>query len=387
MKGSFSNPVRELWYQVFKILFPDNTYGFESGGYPATIPTLTQEEFIRYHKRYYHPENSYIFLYGDGNLEKELEFIDKEYLSNFERINNPVTISEQKPFAALKEVTGYYSFMEGATTEKQTFLSLNYVSGSGIDKTLTMALDLLCEVLVNQESAPIRLALQKEGIGQDVSASSNNFQQNVVQIMVQNADPQDKEKFHEIVNTTLNKTVEKGLDKKEVEGVLNRMEFQLREGNDAQKGFTYINQSFPGFIFANDPFIGLEYEKPLAEMKKALSGNYLESLIPRYFINNPHSLLLTLEPKPGLENMKNEAVQSALRQYKSNLDSSALTLLVKETQDLIAYQKREDSPAALETIPMLGLTDIDPVATFYTVEERFHGICFNMPLCYQPSSG
>ena len=289
MKGSFSNPVRELWYQVFKILFPDNAYGFESGGYPAMIPSLTQEEFIAYHKKYYHPENSYIFLYGDGDLEKELEFIDKEYLSRYERVNNPVTISEQKPFASMKEVTGYYSFMEGISTEDQTFLSLNYVAGSGIDKTLTMALDLLCEVLVNQESAPVRLALLKAGIGQDVSASSNNFQQNVVQILVQNANPQDIEKFHATVNTTLRETVEKGLDKKEVEGVLNRMEFQLREGNDAQKGFTFINQSLPGFIFANDPFIGMEYEKPLDEMKKALTSNYLESLIPLYFIDNPHS--------------------------------------------------------------------------------------------------
>ena len=369
MKGSFSNPVRELWYQIFKILFPDNAYGFESGGYPATIPSLTQEEFIAFHKRYYHPENSYIFLYGDGTLEKELEFIDKEYLSNFERANNPVTISEQKPFADIKDVTGHYPFMEGTSTKNQTFLSLNYVAGSGIDKTLTMALDLLCEVLVNQESAPVRLALQKEGIGEDVSASSNNFQQNVVQILVQNANPQDKDKFHDIVRETLKVAAETGLDKKEVEGVLNRMEFQLREGNDAQKGFTFINQSFPGFIFANDPFIGMEYEKPLAEMKKALTGNYLESLIPLYFINNPHSLLLTLEPSPGLDNEKNEAVESGLNEYKSTLDNSALTLLVKETQDLIAWQKREDSPAALETIPMLDLSDIDPSATWYAVEE------------------
>jgi len=369
MKGSFSNPVRELWYQVFKILFPDNAYGFESGGYPATIPSLTQDEFIAFHKRYYHPENSYIYLYGDGDLEQELEFIDKEYLSSFDRVNNPVTISEQNPFTAMKKVTGYYSYMEGTSVENQSFLSLNYVAGSGIDKTLTMALDLLCEVLVNQESAPVRLALQKEGIGEDVSASSNNFQQNVVQILVQNANPQDIEKFYEIVNTTLKEIAEKGLDKKEVEGVLNRMEFQLREGNDAQKGFTYINQSFPGFMFANDPFIGMEYEKPLAEMKKALSGNYLESLIPLYFINNTHSLLLTLEPRPGLDNEKNEGIESGLQKYKSNLDDSALNLLVKETQDLIAWQKREDSPASLETIPMLDLKDIDPVATWYTFEE------------------
>jgi presequence protease len=369
MKGSFSNPVRELWYQVFKILFPDNAYGLESGGYPASIPALTQEDFIAFHRRYYHPENSFIFLYGDAELEKELEFLDKEYLSSFDRVNNSVIISEQQPFVAMKKLTGHYPLMEGTSTDNQSFLSMNYVAGSGIDKTLTMALDILCEVLVNQESAPLRLALQKEEIGQDVSASSNNFQQNVVQILVQNANPQDINRFYEIVNAVLKEVVDKGLDKKEVEGVLNRMEFQLREGSDAQKGFTYINQSFPGFMFANDPFVGLEYEKPLAEMKKALATDYLESLIPKYFINNPHSLLLTLEPKPGLDVEKNAEVESVLMEFKSNLDTPALNRLIRETQELVAWQKREDPEEALETIPMLDIKDIDPVASWYPFEE------------------
>ena len=369
MKGSFSNPVRELWYQVFKHLFPDNEYGFESGGYPSSIPTLTNEKFIAFHRKYYHPDNSYIYLYGDGDLKKELEFLDKGYLSKYNKTGNKVIISEQEPFPAMKDLTGYYSVVEKEEAGSQTYLSMNWVAGSGTDRALTMALDVLCEVLVNQESAPIRLALQKAGIGQDVSASSNVFRQNVVQIMVQDANPSDKEKFHRIIREILAETAEKGFDKKEVEGVLNRMEFLFREGNDAQKGMTYIGQSQPAFFYDDDPFTGLQYEKPLEEVKTALTTNYLEKIIRQYLIDNPHMLLYTLEPKPGLEKEIQSETERELKVFKERLNKEEIELLVKQTRELVEYQKREESPEALATIPMLELQDIDPKAKWYGVEE------------------
>jgi presequence protease len=370
MKGSFSNPTRELWYQVFKNLFPDNGYGFESGGYPSAIPTLTQEAFIDYHKKYYHPGNSFIFLYGDGDLDKELDFIDRMYLSRYDRPVSPVTINDQKPFPEMKELTADYPVMEGASTADQAYLSLNFVTGHGTDQALSMSLDILCDVLVNQESAPVRLALQKAGIGQDVSASMSNFYQNVVQIVVQNANPGDADKFREIVLSTLREEADKGLDRKSVESVINRNEFLLREGNDAQKGLTEINRSLPGCLFAGDPFLGLEYEKPLAEVKKALTSRYLEPIILDQFVNNPHSLLLTLVPKPGMENEIAEQTAAELKAYKKSLDEASLSSLVKENEELIEYQKREDTPEALATIPMLDLADISRDATWYSLEEK-----------------
>jgi len=379
MKGAFSDPNRELWYQVFKNLFPDNAYAFESGGYPPAIPKLTQDEFIRFHSRYYHPENSYIFLYGDGDLDKELSFIDSAYLSKYEKTNNKITIEDQKPFKAMKKLVADYPVLEGANTENQTYLSLNWAAGHNTDQALNMSLDILCEVLVNQESAPIRLALQKAGIGQDVSASSNNYKQNLFQIVVQNANPGDQEKFYEIVVKTLEEVIKNGLDKKDLEGVINRKEFQLREGNDAQKGLTYIFQSLPGWFFADDPFLGIEYEKPLSRVKTALTSKYLESVIQTYLLDNPHSLLLTLKPKPGLDKEKSLKVAEELKAYKSTLNPSAIDALARETKDLIDYQKKEDTPEALATIPMLAIKDINPKATFYSVDESKTS---NIPLLY-----
>lgn len=369
MKGAYSNPQRELWYQVFKNLFPESPYGFESGGHPSAIPTLTSQEFLNYHKKFYHPENSFIFLYGDAEAEKEMEFLDKEYLSNYSRTGDRAEIPDQKPFAERKRVVAYYPALEGTDTKDQTYLTLSIVAGYNTDMALTMSLDIICDVLVNQETAPLRLALQQAGIGKDVSASVSNYKQNVIQITINNANPGDKEKFEKIVYQVLNDVIAGGISKKDVEGVLNRMEFHLREGNDAQKGWTYINQIVPGWFFAGDPYRGLEYEAPLAEVKTALTTQYLENIVKKYMLNNPHSLILSLEPKPGLDKENTLMTEEKLKNIKEDFSAAELNTLVQQTRDLVEYQQREDTPAALATIPLLDISDINPKSEFYTAEE------------------
>jgi Zn-dependent M16 (insulinase) family peptidase len=370
MKGAFSDPQRELNYQINKALFPDNGYRFSSGGYPSAIPKLSYEDFLAFHRTHYHPVNSHIVLYGDADLDKELEIIDTEYLSKFEKSGGRPVIPLQKPFEKMKDLTAYYSISENDKPENQTYLSLSFVAGLNSDQALVMSLNVLAEVLVNQEAAPVRLALQKAGIGKDVSAELDDIQQNVFHIVVQNANPSDKDRFREIVMQTLKQAVEKGLDKKAIEGTLNRMEFHLREGDDAQKGLTYGFQALPGWFFADDPFLSLEYEKPLSELKKALTERYLEDIVQKYIISNPHSLLLSLEPKPGLEKENIAKMNGELSEYKKSLSPEKLDVLVKDTKELIAYQKREDTPEALSTIPLLERKDINPKAEFYSLEEK-----------------
>jgi Zn-dependent M16 (insulinase) family peptidase len=67
MKGAFSSPEQVLFREIQQSLYPDTPYANESGGDPDYIPDLTQEDFIEFHKKYYHPSNSYIYLYGNGD--------------------------------------------------------------------------------------------------------------------------------------------------------------------------------------------------------------------------------------------------------------------------------------------------------------------------------
>jgi len=370
MKGAYSSPTRELGYQINKLLFPDNTYGVSSGGYPTEITKLTQEYFVNFHKKYYHPGNSYIMLYGDADLDKELAFIDAEYLANYELSTAKVEIPLQKPFAEMKEAEKTYAVPDGAPTADQTFLSLTIVAGQSTDRALAMSFDVLTEALVNHESAPVRLALQEAGIGKDVRASFSESKQNTFQITVQNANPEDKDLFKETVFTAMKKAADEGFDKTMVEGILNRMEFNLKEGNTPQKGMMYLFQSYQSWFFADDPFLGLEFNTPLAEAKKALESNVLEGLINEYLVDNPHAVLMVLKPEPGLQAKIDEASNAELKAFQKSLSDEDKEKLIADTKALIEHQKREDTPEALATIPMLGLADISPEIEWFSIDEK-----------------
>ena len=373
MKGSFSSPERELDYQINKILFPDNTYGVSSGGYPTEIPKLTYDYFLNFHKKFYHPSNSYILLYGNADLNQELQFIDTEYLSRYELSEQKVEIPLQKPFDAMKEAEKTYAVPEGAPTDAQTFLSLSFVAGQSTDRTLSMTFDVLKEALVNHESAPIRLALQEAGIGRDVQGSFNEALQNVFQITVQNANPEDKDRFKEIVFNTLKKVNQEGFDRSMIEGILNRMEFNLKEGDTEQKGLMYVMQTYQPWFFADDPFPGLEFNKPLSEVKKGADTNLLQETVQKYLINNPHALLMVLKPEPGLQTRIDAQTAAELKAFKAGLNKTEIDEVIQETETLVEHQKREDTPEALATIPMLELSDIGKEIEWFGIEEKSTG--------------
>ncbi len=365
MKGVFSNPTRYLNLYTYRNLFPESEYGYESGGYPPAIPQLTYEQFTNFHKQFYHPDNSYILLYGNGDIEKELAFIHENYLKNYNKRGPQRKIKVQKPFSAMKVVKEYYPVIEGSPVQDQTYLTLQFVNNYGKDKVKTEALSLLMYYLVNSEAAPVRIALQEAGIGKNVGGGSSDYKQNVTSITVQKANEPQLNEFKDIVFSTLTKIAKEGIDKKELESILNRFEFHRREDNDAQKGITMMYSVMPDFIYSDDPFLGLEYEANLKKLREYLKTNYFEDLIMSAFINNPHSLLLSMAPKPGLDQKIAQAEKDELAKYRKTLNESDLQKLVAETQDLLDYQNAEDSPEDLAKIPMLQLSDINPKATTY----------------------
>ncbi|HMA62271.1 MAG TPA: insulinase family protein [bacterium] len=370
MKGAFSNPSRQLNYYINKNLFPDNCYGYSSGGYPEAIPDLTYEKFLDFHRTFYHPTNSYLYLYGNSDIESDLKFINSEYLSQFEKLDKRAHIKTQEPFSEMKKFVEHYPVSKNSETDDKTFLAKDWVIGKGENQEMGFYLDILAEALVNHESGPIKLALQEAGIGKDIHASSANNNQNVFQITVKNANPDDLDKFNEVVDKTLSEVAQKGIDKNIVKGIVNRMEFRLREGDNPQKGLTYLFHSLNGWFYAEKPFLSLKWEKPLASIKKGVQKEALEELIKTEFLNNDHSLILALAPKPGLQSKRNDQIVQECADYKASLSDEEIDQLVQETKDLIAYQQEEDKPEDLATIPMLSLDDIGKEAQFYRIKEK-----------------
>ena len=365
MKGGYSDPNWELDFLIKKNIFTESCYKYDPGGYPSEIPGLTYQNFLNFHKKYYHPSNSYILLYGDADFSKELAFIDKNYLSKYEKEEISAEIKKDIPFTSEKEVKGYYPVIEGAPTNDQTFLTYTWVIGSGADDLTSLTLDVLADVLVNQESAPVRLALREADIGKEADAYAQRLLQNVFTIVVKNANQGDKEKFRNVIFETLKKVSSDKIDREALKGTLNRTEFRLREGDDAQKGLMYLDRCINNWIYAGNPFSSLEYETYLNQLKKSIEGSFLEDFIKKNILENNFRALVTLEPKPGLENENMKKIARQLSDYKKTLSSKEIDSIINVTKKLIEFQKAEDSPEALATIPLLKLSDITPKAVWY----------------------
>ncbi len=301
MKGAFSSPEQQLGLLMDKALFPENQYGHSSGGYPDAIPQLTLEQFRAFHRKYYHPANSYIYLYGNGDTEKELAFINKNYLAGIDKIEVDSRIPIQKPLAKPVLLHGQYGIPEGAATDKKTYIARGSVFGLNTDQEFNIALDILAEALVNHQAAPLRLALQQAGIGRDVSANADTIQQPVFAITVTNAEAKDLEKFDQVYRDTLKEIVAHGFDRTTLEGIINRQEFQLREGRGAFTGVMGAMMAAGGWMFGENPFITLSFNKELAAIRARLDQKYFEHLIEKVLLNNPHVCTVVMEPKPGRE--------------------------------------------------------------------------------------
>lgn len=370
MKGAFSSPDSILYRRTRRSLFPDNAYGFESGGDPDDIPDLTYQEFIDFHKKYYHPSNSYICLYGNGNLMEQMKFIDDEYLKNFDRLPVDSDIPNQSAFTGLREEVVEYPAEE---LKDNTFLSLNFVTGSSLDPEIYLAFEILEHLLLQTPAAPLKRALIDAGIGKEVSGQfDNSIKQPVFSVIVKKANEEDKDRFKDIVFETLRKLKENGIDKELIEASTNKMEFLLRESDfhGYPKGLVYYIKALDSWLYEGHPMLHIEYEPVLEKVKQSMTSDYFEKLIDKYILNNQHSSLVVLRPAKGILEEKAVELKKKLEAYKAGLSEADIDKLIQNTMSLKKRQETPDPPEALATIPMLSIEDINREAEKLTVKEQ-----------------
>ncbi|MBQ5576112.1 MAG: insulinase family protein [Bacteroidales bacterium] len=369
MKGNYSDPMCDVFHKIGHTLFPDNGYGLDSGGYPEAIPTLTQEHFEEYHRNHYRPENSYIFLYGDADFEKELQLLDEGYLSKYEKQGGNYDIKPQAPFKEMKVINSEYPAHEGSEEDGDTYNTLTFVTCDINTPYATGAFNVILDVLVSQESGAIKNALIDAGICTSIDTYVSNSQQCIVSFLAFDCKKDSLHEFQQVIDKVLRDVAANGLDKESVDAVLNRMEFALKESNDAQRGIKLNGMLVNSWIFGGNPIKILEQADRYEEFKKKVEEGFLEDLIRKYLIDNPHSLLASFAPKQGLVQEAEAKIQQSLDEYKASLSKEQIDQLVAENEELDRYQNTPDTPEALKTIPTLRLTDINPTAVDYPIEK------------------
>ena len=362
MKGVYSSPDAFLENEAMKALFPDTCYRFESGGYPDAIPELTQEDFLNFHKTYYSPENSFIYLYGDMDIEATLAYLDEEYLSHFAKtglVHSEIPLQESLPRTA--EVEAYYPVDANEDTKNKTYHELSIVTGKATDTLTSMSLRLLETVLLESESSPLRRALVESGVGQNISGSYvGSLQQPVFSIRAAGSEPAERDRFISVIYKTLQDLTIKGLDKQLLEASLNATEFKLREADFGPypKGLIYGLGVLDNWLYGGNPIEGLRYEEALKTMRKGLKSNFYESLIENYLLDNTHKVIVSLLPQPGKEEADQAKAAAKMAQIKAAMSKEELEQYAFECAELHRLQAEPDSEEARASIPILKRSDI-----------------------------
>ena len=369
MKGAFSSPEGVLDRVVLNTLFPDTSYANESGGDPEVIPELTYEQFLDFHRTYYHPSNSYIYLYGDMDMEEKLCWLDREYLCHYEKKVVDSEIHLQEAFSEMKELEMPYSIASDESEDENTYLSYNKVIGTSLDRELYLAFEILDYALLSAPGAPLKTALTDAGIGQDIMGSyDNGIYQPIFSVIAKNADADQKDKFIEVIENVLTDIVKNGMDQKALEAGINYHEFRYREADfgNYPKGLMYGLQIMDSWLYDDDkPFIHIEALDTFAFLKKQVGTRYYEDLIQKYLLDNTHGAIVIVKPEKGRTARMDAELDAKLPEYKASLGDEEIREMVSRTKKLEEYQSEPESEEALERIPVLNREDIsreiDPI--------------------------
>lgn len=375
MKGAYSSPDEALSSQIYRSLFPDNTYSKDSGGNPEYIPKLTYEAYLDFYHKYYHPSNSYIYLYGDMDVVERLVWLDKEYLSlyDYKKVNSE--INKQPAFDEIKNVEAQYSITMDDSQENKTYLSYNRVVGDTLDEMLYQAFDVLDYALVSSPGAPVKQALIDAGIGDDVYGSYDaGILQPVFSFVAKNANASQADEFESIIENTLKEVVKTGINKEALLAGINSSEFKFREADFGQfpKGLLFGLNCLDSWLFDDmKPFIHLECLGTFAKLRKAVDTDYFEKLIQEYLLDNTHGSSVTVKPKRGLGNEREEALAKELSDYKASLSDEEIKKLIEDTEHLKKYQEEPSSDEDLRKLPMLTRADMKKNAMpFSNIEDE-----------------
>ena len=375
MKGAYSSPDEVLSSQIYRSLFPDNTYSKDSGGNPEYIPKLTYEAYLDFYHKYYHPSNSYIYLYGDMDVVERLVWLDKEYLSlyDYKKVNSE--INKQPAFDKIKNVEAQYSITMDDSQENKTYLSYNRVVGDSLDEMLYQAFDVLDYALVSSPGAPVKQALIDAGIGDDVYGSYDaGILQPVFSFVAKNANASQADEFESIIENTLKEVVKTGINKEALLAGINSSEFKFREADFGQfpKGLLFGLNCLDSWLFDDmKPFIHLECLGTFAKLRKAVDTDYFEKLIQEYLLDNTHGSSVTVKPKRGLGNEREEALAKELSDYKASLSDEEIKKLIEDTEHLKKYQEEPSSDEDLRKLPMLTRADMKKNAMpFSNIEDK-----------------
>ena len=365
MKGAYSSPDSMLSELSQQSLFPDTTYGLDSGGDPRVIPSLTFERFKSFHEKFYHPSNARIYFYGNDDPDRRLEII-QGYLKDFSRAE-PESAVPLQPLKAMPSriVRSFAAGPEEAGTDGlKSRVTVNWLLPEVTDARLNLAFQVLEYVLTGMPGSPLKKALIESGLGEDIAGGGleTELRQLYFSIGLKGIRAEDAGKVENLIFETLSALAVDGIDPATIEAGVNTIEFRLRENNYGSfpQGLAVMLRALSTWLYETDPTCLPAFESPLDQVKESLKlGGFLEGLIHRYLLENPHRTVVLLRPEPGLAEKEIEEESKRLEGMKRSFSVDEIHRVIENAKTLQRLQSSPDPPEALAAIPVLRVSDLD----------------------------
>ena len=382
MKGAFSRADRVMYDLLSQALFPDTTYSFCSGGAPEHIPELTYEQFLHHHRTFYHPENSFIFLYGQMDLEEKLAYIDQEYLAKRPRINSQIEIKEQKPIGFVRK-NATYVIGEEESEERNAKMCMGYVFGDFSDRVGNLLMDVICESIAGSNESPLKKAVLSSGFCEEFSAYVDAEKYSQLVFELHKADQKDADRFKAFLHEEIAKICEAGIDREAMTACLNIREFTLRENDHyGPAGLNYAIDVMGGWLYGADPIPYLSAMPVVAKVRELLETTAPEELLRKAILESNHSAQVVLSPSKTLKAEQLAKEKAMAKAYFDAMTKEEVAICKAENASLRAFQTELDTPEAKATLPHLSLDDLSPEVTpDIPTEEKTEG---DIPVLHHP---
>ncbi len=389
MKGAMANPGSRLYRTVYKGIFPDITFGNNSGGEPSAIPNLTWQQLRDFHATHYHPSNAYFYTYGNYDLKKTLGIIENNVLKRFGKLEKDWSVPDQPRFNAPKRLEEVYAIAPTEVGQKKAQVLVSWLTSKITDSFELLALRVLERVLLANAASPLRQALIESKLGSalaDGTGLNDGPKEAVFGAGLKDVDATDAEKIETLIVETLQNLVNNGVDREMVTASIHRFEIEAREVSNAGFPFAFrpAFEALGAYLYGGDPFRALQFDEDIARLQRELEGGrFFETLIEQQFINNPHRVTVVLKPDAELIARAEAEEKALLADIKTKLSPAEVQQILQDAATLKAQQEAEQN---LDVLPTLELSDVP--MSFEDVPHRIetiHGA--TVGLFAQPTQG
>ena len=361
MIGSMGSPVNTVWQTLTKYVFPTTTYHYNSGGDPEHIPDLTYEQFMEFYKTHYHPSNAIFMTYGDIPVYELQERFENRALSHFDRLDEHLSVNDEKRYFAPVNVEEYYAFDDEESSDNKTHIVMGWLLGHSTDLEESMKVHLLSGVLLDNSSSPLLQALETTDLGSAPSplcGVEDSNREMTFMCGIQGSKPENAQGLQDLVMGVLQKIADEGVPQQQMESVLHQLELEQREitGGHYPYGLQLILEGLSSAVHHGDPVAVLNLDPVLNRLRENIKDpDFIKNLIKSYLIDNPHRVRLTMIPDTRLSERRQKAQAAKLAKLKNSLSDDEKNNIIDLAQKLTQRQQQKDDESVL---PKVGLDDV-----------------------------